>query len=538
MEKNTLLAIVLSVTVLFGYETIFVAPKRAQALKAAQEARLNPAVASKASTASEKATPSATSNQNTEKPTKMVSDADLTQLSSTKSDIYFTNVGGSLHKAQVAPRKQVLPVIDLLDIEGFEDKKFNVTVVSGSEIAYSYRDSKLEIRKSYEMLNNGLTKVRMEIKNLSESSILNNFAFKAIGIDSGRMDISNTRETMLDEYSYHNGKKVIRKGNAFKFEPKESKSEFAAVRWVAFREHYNAVIVKPEFETKSIDIKTVTEKKLNIFLTPKEDNIAAGQTAIFDFSLYIGEQDIKAIAKLDKGIENVVAFSSFAPIEWVAQAIYHTIPYIQGIIKSWGISIILISLIIYGMTYPLTIKSMMSMRKMQEVQPKLLALRERYKGDPQKLNAETMEIYKREKINPLGGCLPFILQMPFFMAIYQVLWRASYFQGKGFLWIKDLSQADKLFVLPFTIPFLGSDFNILPFLMGIVMFFQQKISAKSMVVADETQAMQQKMMLYFFPVFIAIIFYKFASSLSLYFTIFYLLSALTQYKMLKMPIKK
>ncbi len=534
MEKNTLLAIVLSVSVLFGYETIFVAPKRAEALRAAQAARpTSPAeqnIPTKATTAAK--------TTDIDKTTKTVDSSSLLKISSPNTEAYFSNVGGSLHKALVAPRKHVLPVIDIFDIEGYEQKKFSIASSTGTKLIYEYNDSNVEIRKNYEMMENGLIKVRMEIKNTTESSILNNFAFKAIGIDSGRMDISNNRETMLDEYSYDNGKKVVRKGNAFKFEPKESKSEFAAIKWVGFREHYNAVVVKPEFETKSIDIKTVTEKKLNIFISPKEGTIGAGQTATFDFSLYIGAQDIRAIAKLGKGIENVVAFSSFAPIEWVAQAIYHTIPFIQGIIKSWGISIVLISLIIYGMTYPLTIKSMMSMRKMQEVQPKLLALRERYKGDPQKLNAETMEIYKREKINPLGGCLPFILQMPFFMAIYQVLWRASYFQDKGFLWIKDLSQADKLFGLPFTIPFLGSDFNILPFLMGIVMFFQQKISAKSMVIADETQAMQQKMMLYFFPVFIAFIFYKFASSLSLYFTIFYLLSALTQYKMSKMPTKK
>ena len=86
---------------------------------------------------------------------------------------------------------------------------------------------------------------------------------------------------------------------------------------------------------------------------------------------------------------------------------------------------------IYGITYPLTMQSMMSMRKMQEVQPKIAALRERYKNDPQKLNTEMMEIYRREKINPFGGCLPFLIQMPFFMALYQILWRAQYFQGQG-----------------------------------------------------------------------------------------------------------
>lgn len=136
--------------------------------------------------------------------------------------------------------------------------------------------------------------------------------------------------------------------------------------------------------------------------------------------------------KYQKSFEKIVAFSNFVVIEWIGQAIYYTIPFLHSIFRSWGVAIILISMMIYGITYPLTMQSMMSMRKMQQVQPKIAALRERYKSDPQKLNAEMVEIYRREKINPFGGCLPFLIQMPFFMALYQILWRAQYFQGRDF----------------------------------------------------------------------------------------------------------
>ena len=176
------------------------------------------------------------------------------------------------------------------------------------------------------------------------------------------------------------------------------------------------------------------------------------------------------------------------------------------------------------------------MRKMQALQPKIAALKEKYKNDAQKVNAEVVEIYRREKINPLGGCLPFLAQMPIFIALYQALWRSYYFQGKSFLWIKDLSMPDRLFILPFQLPFLGNEFNILPILMAIVMFFQQKLSAKSNVVTDEAQATQQKIMMIFFPIFIGFIFYKFASGLSLYFTMFYLFSTITQWKMAKAKV--
>jgi len=183
-------------------------------------------------------------------------------------------------------------------------------------------------------------------------------------------------------------------------------------------------------------------------------------------------------------------------------------------------------------------QSMLSMRKMLEVQPKIAALRERFKNDLQKLNAEMMEIYRREKINPFGGCLPFLIQMPFFMALYQILWRAQYFQGQGFLWIKDLSQPDRLMILPFSLPFFGNELNILPIITGGIMFLQQKISSKNMIVTDEQQIMQQKMMMYILPVMMTCMFYKFASSWAIYFLIFYVLSTATQWKIAQMSIKK
>jgi YidC/Oxa1 family membrane protein insertase len=175
---------------------------------------------------------------------------------------------------------------------------------------------------------------------------------------------------------------------------------------------------------------------------------------------------------------------------------------------------------------------------MQEVQPKIKALQERYKNDPQKLNTEMVEIYRREKINPFGGCLPFLIQMPFFMALYQILWRAQYFQGQGFLWIKDLSQPDRLIIFPFYLPLMGNEFNILPILTGSIMFLQQKISSKNIIVADEQQAMQQKMMMYILPVMMTCMFYRFASSWAIYFLVFYILSTATQWKIAQLAGKR
>jgi YidC/Oxa1 family membrane protein insertase len=124
--------------------------------------------------------------------------------------------------------------------------------------------------------------------------------------------------------------------------------------------------------------------------------------------------------------------------------------------------------------------------------------------------------------------------MPVFIGLYQALWRSVIFQGQGFLWIKDLSMPDRLFVLPNSIPFIGTDINILPLVMMVAMFFQQKLTSKNMVLTDESQAMQQKIMMWFFPIFLGILFYNFGSGLNLYFTVFYILSIFSQLKMSKM----
>ena len=126
-----------------------------------------------------------------------------------------------------------------------------------------------------------------------------------------------------------------------------------------------------------------------------------------------------------------------------------------------------------------------------------------------------------------------LLQMPVFIGLYQVLWRSVSFKGAKFLWIQDLSLPDRFWTLPVTLPLLGSEFNLLPILMVIIMFFQQKLSARNMVVSDPAQVTQQKMMAVIMPPFLGIIFYKFASGLTLYFTMFYLFSAVTQWKMSK-----
>ncbi|MBI4972952.1 MAG: membrane protein insertase YidC, partial [Candidatus Omnitrophica bacterium] len=133
--------------------------------------------------------------------------------------------------------------------------------------------------------------------------------------------------------------------------------------------------------------------------------------------------------------------------------------------------------------------------------------------NPQRLNKEIMQLYREHKVNPFGGCLPLILQIPIFFALYQVLMRSVSLKGANFLWIKDLSGPDRLFTLPFSLPVLGNEINLLPILMTIGMFIQQKIS---MAASGSASNEQQKMMLILFPLMFGFIFYHMPAGLVLY----------------------
>jgi len=531
MEKNTLLAVVLAALVFFVYQTVFIPPPHVATTTNSQNNVVQESV--KTENSDTGASPAFK-----ETPTSPIKKTIDFEIKSTNAIFYYTNVGGSLHKVDFIGNKE-FPVTDVLNVNGLEAVSYVGKKNGNNAVSLLYKDPNWQITKTYALNKNGLINLRMEIKNISEISILENFSITALQIDNSKAENnSNSRETALYEYSVYNDNKIFRKGSAFKFNVKENKSVAAKVNWIGFRDHYHALVIKPEFDVKAYDIKSLTDKNLSIFIKLPERNLSSGESAVYDFSLYAGPQDPWLMKKYGKGFEKIVAFSNFSIIEWISQAIYYTIPFLHNIFKSWGVAIILVSIFIYGITYPLTMKSMLSMRKMQEVQPKIAALRDRFKNDPQKLNAEMMEIYRREKINPFGGCLPFLIQMPFFMALYQILWRAQYFQGKGFLWIKDLSQPDRLIILPFNLFFIGNEINILPVLTGCIMFLQQKISSKNMVVVDEQQATQQKMMMYILPFMMTFMFYKFASSWAIYFLVFYILSTATQWKIAQMTGKK
>ena len=214
----------------------------------------------------------------------------------------------------------------------------------------------------------------------------------------------------------------------------------------------------------------------------------------FAFNGYIGPKDYKILEQIDPVLVNAIEYGWFT---FAAAPLFKVLMWLHGIFGNWGWAIIALTLLIRMVLFPLTYKGMLSMQKMKEVAPKIKEIQAKYKGDPQRMNAAVMETYKKHGANPLGGCLPLLLQIPVFFAIYRVLLNAVELQGAPWImWVNDLSRMDPYFILPI--------------LMGATMFYQQHITPNNF-----TDPMQEKIFKYL-PVIFTFFFITFPSGLVLY----------------------
>lgn len=244
---------------------------------------------------------------------------------------------------------------------------------------------------------------------------------------------------------------------------------------------------------------------------------------ISKFTVFIGPQDYQILENQYKGLEQILSLGWQFVVrpfsEYLVMPLFH---FLHSFIPNYGWVIVIFSILIKLLLYPLTKSSMKSMQKMQKLQPIMTELKEKYKDDQQKQNVETMKLYKDYGVNPAGGCLPMVLQMPILFALFSIFRSTIELRHVPFVsWINDLSAPDILITLPFKIPLLGMSFiSGLALMMAITMFVQQKMSVKDP---------RQKSMVYMMPVMFWIMFNSFPSGLNLYYFMFNLLSIGQQY---------
>ncbi len=333
--------------------------------------------------------------------------------------------------------------------------------------------------------------------------------------DDYKVDVKETLEgpeaywvALGDDFGYsgtngyrgHVGPVVLKYSDRIEIKPKKLR-ETAIVyteglKWVAQEDKYFfASIVPPE--------KSLAKFFLNGERIVTAVKLPSGTNS---YLLYAGPKEHDRLKKLNVGLEHIIDFGFFSilarPLFWILKFFYK-------VVGNYGWAIILLTILTRIPFIPITNKGQKSMKKLQQLQPKIKEIQKKYKKDPKRMQEEMMKLYKKHKVNPMSGCLPILIQIPVFFALYKVLLIAIELRGAPFmLWIKDLSQKDPYYILPIV--------------MGITMFLQQKMTPTT------TDAQQQKIMKYL-PLIFTFLFLNFPSGLVLYWLVSNILGILQQW---------
>ena len=306
-----------------------------------------------------------------------------------------------------------------------------------------------------------------------------------------------------------------------------------STKWIALRSKYfTSVIIPTSKYGVSATIYGVRDKVTRDFSASIAMRLQNANYHSDQFKIFISPLNDHYLSSYNLGLEQMTIWG-WKIIQPISVGILWLLKFLHKFIPNYGFVILVFSLIIKLIVYPLTHKSYESMKKMQSLQPKLTEIKEKYGNNKQQLNQKTMAMYKEYGVNPLGGCLPMLLQMPLLIALFNVLRTTIELRNEPFIWwIKDLSSPDVVFTLPFNIPMYGNAIAILPFIMAGMMVIQQKISGTS------SANPQQKYMMYFMPIFMLLIFNSFPSGLVLYYTLFNLLTIIQQKYMINPAVER
>ena len=298
-----------------------------------------------------------------------------------------------------------------------------------------------------------------------------------------------------------------------RFEPKEGKAPSRVegdAAWAGTDQHYFvSAIFPPQAEgTCVLADGPVRGSGVAAIALPLE---AVRRT---EFLVYAGPKELDTLRGYGRSFDTAIDYGSVAKFfALFARGLLYVMRWLQAFVRNWGVAIILLTVLVRAVLFPLTYKSMQSMNEMRKLQPEIEKLKAKFGDDREKLNMAVMQLYQKHKVNPLGGCLPMVLQMPIWFALYAALQTSVELYREKFLWIQDLTLKDPYYILPAA--------------MGITSFLMQKLSPQP---ADNAQA---KMMLYFFPIFFTVIMVNVPAGLTLYIFVNNLLSIIQQQVMMK-----
>jgi YidC/Oxa1 family membrane protein insertase len=537
MEKRVLITILLSICVMYGYSFLVTTPPKKEVIPAAKVAQkqISSSVAEISKTSDLIKLPAPVTGQAAK---SVVVDTDLYHAE-------FSTAGAALKKfvlkkygVSTDPKSERIKLIDeqrpadfslQTYINGFPNDRFAVYSASSDAIkvakgekrqlefvaslgsgviakkVYTFNGDGYTIGLEYQAQNTGGSRVEGTIQLVEKSKYVK-------GENETSYDVHGPT-TFADDALHTQKLKDLEKGAI---------SYSKNILWSGFEDKYFlSAVLAQSGSMAAVQVKQNGEYVENNISSPKV-SLGPGEAAKISYRLFMGPKDFDVLKAQGNRLEEVIDFGWFSAI---AKPLLHTLKFFYKFVGNYGIAIIIITVILKVLFYPLTNKSYKSMKEMQKLQPKMEALKEKFKNDREAMNKAVMEMYKTHKVNPMGGCLPMIIQIPVFFALYKALMFSIELRHAPFmLWINDLSAPDALFgVIPKAIPLLGGfPVGPLPLLMGATMVIQQKMTPSNM---DPAQA---KMMMAL-PFIFTFMFFNFPSGLVLYWLVNNILTIAQQF---------
>lgn len=455
-------------------------------------------------------------------------------IESTKVQLINYKDGGSLNLSFISEDGKKINTGNLLFSNEGNKTTYTISGNDSLSISFVYKiDESHFIKKDFKFFGDKYN-FNTNIKLAGMNGLISNNSYNLIWNNGLKFVEYNSVDeaTYSDASVYSGGEKTsIDASTIGEIEDKEFNGN---INWVNIRNKYFTTIIIPDDPT-SVDgaylrgtsealPKEGIKETYSAQLTIPFKNLDYEET---NFTVYIGPVDYDILDTYNKELIKIVDFGSFFGLKIIVRPIaeYILLPlfnFLHKFIPNYGFVIVLFSIIIKLVLYPLTKQSFQSMKKMQLLQPKITELKEKFGDDKQKVSKETMKLYSTYGVNPAGGCLPLLLQMPIFIALWGLFKSAIELRQQPFFgWITDLSSPDIIYTLSFKLPLVGiSEISGLAILMGVTTFFQQKMSVKDP---------NQKAIIYIMPVFLTLMFMSFPSGLNLYYFLFNVLSIGQQY---------
>ena len=394
------------------------------------------------------------------------------------------------------------------------DVKFKQGESKGQLIMHAVFGSGVEVERKYLFARDQyLIDLEIKVKNTTAQPLQGSPRFFQVSMPF-EDNASGSSYLFIGPAAFINGQLQEYKGKEI---TESAKMVQGTIDWAAYEGTYFMAGILPEQNTEASVTMQEIGKVVEMSMAGKLDTLPPGGELVYKYRLYYGPKKLSLLKEIGYNLDKSVNFGWF---DVIAKPTLWLLNFFYGFVKNYGIAIILVTVIFKVAFWPITQKGMKSMKNMQKLQPKMVKIKEKYKSDPAQMNKEVMNLYKTYKVNPLGGCLPMVLQIPVFFALYKVLLQCIELRHAPFmLWITDLSAPDRLWV-GLHLPYLGG-IPVLTLLMGGSMFIQQKLTPTT---ADPAQA---KIMM-FLPVIFTFMFINFASGLVLYWFVNNLLSILQQ----------